>query len=102
VFHDVYISGQGFLNLERDGPFAVGGSCMPDDNVNTLAVFWACLDVTKGGVRYYGDGSRFVVSWLSMRGACVGGPFTFQAILYPSGEIRYQLSLPSLFENRIP
>src|SRR6185295_822551 len=36
------------------------------------------------------DGTKFVVSWIGVQHASGGGPFSFQILLYPTGEIRYQ------------
>ncbi|MEO6463535.1 MAG: FlgD immunoglobulin-like domain containing protein, partial [Candidatus Eisenbacteria bacterium] len=42
----------------------------------------------------HNDGTRFIVSWVGVMhytsGAPAGGPYTYQAILHPSGRITYQ------------
>jgi hypothetical protein len=53
------------------------------------------LNFTSGGqCDYYNDGSRFIVQWTAVPhytgDGSPPGPFTFQAILYPSGKIVYQ------------
>jgi len=64
---------------------------------NLLAPMWDDMDFgSTGHVYTYGDAGHFVVSWTNVNHYSAGGPYTFQAILYPSGEIRYQyLSLGS-------
>jgi subtilisin family serine protease len=58
---------------------------------NLLAAFWDDLDFgATQRVYTYGDASHFVVSWVGVPHYQAGGPYTFQVLLYPSGEIRYQ------------
>ena len=59
---------------------------------NVLAALWDDLDMRVAGRVYtYGDASHFVVSWVGVpHFDAPNGPYTFQVILYPSGEIRYQ------------
>ncbi|MBI5170833.1 MAG: S8 family serine peptidase [Candidatus Eisenbacteria bacterium] len=64
------------------------GSGVPE---NLVAPFWDDLDLsTTGSVLYQNDGSRFIVSWVAAPHFSSGGPYTFQAILYPSGKIVFQ------------
>ncbi len=58
---------------------------------NLLAPMWDDLDFgTTPRAYYYNDGTRFIVSYVNAPHYSSGGPYTFQVILYPSGEIRYQ------------
>ena len=58
---------------------------------NLVAPFWDDLDFgTTPRVYTYFDGTRFIVSWVGAPHYQTGGPYTFQAILYPTGEIVYQ------------
>ena len=59
---------------------------------NLLAVFWDDLlpGTSPARVFRYNDGTRFIVSWVGVPRFSSGGPYTFQAILYPSGRIVYQ------------
>jgi len=62
---------------------------------NLVAPFWDDLDFGAANRVYtYNDGTRFIVSWIGVPhydpGGSPGGPYTFQAILYPTGEIRFQ------------
>lgn len=64
------------------------GSGVPE---NLVAPFWDDLDLsTTGSVYYQNDGTRFIVSWVAAPHYTSGGPYTFQAILYPSGKIVLQ------------
>jgi len=58
-----------------------------------VAPLWDDLDFGAGEKRTYArfDGARYVVTWLDVpRFSDPGSKLTFQAILYPSGEIRFQ------------
>ena len=58
---------------------------------NLVAAFWDDLDFgATPRVYTYGDASHFVVSWVGAPHYQGGGPYTFQVILYASGEIRTQ------------
>jgi hypothetical protein len=64
---------------------------------NLLAVFWDDLyfDAFSYAFYYY-DGGRFVVQFENVHRIGGGGPYTFEVILYPSGNIVYQyLSMSS-------
>src|SRR6185436_6959764 len=56
-----------------------------------IAAFWDDLDFgSVGHVYAYNDGIRLIVSWINVPHWYAGGPYNFQALLYPSGEIRFQ------------
>jgi subtilisin family serine protease len=58
---------------------------------NLVAPMWDDMDFGSSNRVYtYNDGTRFIVSWVAVPHYESGGPYTFQAILYPTGEIRYQ------------
>ncbi|MFH1219248.1 MAG: S8 family serine peptidase [Candidatus Eisenbacteria bacterium] len=58
---------------------------------NLVAPFWDDLTfVTAGDAYYYNDGARLIVEWVAVPHYSSGGPYTFEAILYPNGEIVYQ------------
>jgi hypothetical protein len=59
---------------------------------NLLAAFWDDLNPGTATPRVYryGDGTRFIVSYVGVPRLTSGGPYTFQIILYPSGRIVYQ------------
>jgi len=82
------------LTQYNNQPLPASGTTNPE---NLVAPFWDDLIFTvSGDAYYYNDGSRFIVSWVNVPHYSVGGPYSFQAILYPSGEVRYQyLSITS-------
>jgi subtilisin family serine protease len=65
---------------------------------NMVAPMWDDMDFgTTPRVYTYGDASHFVVSWVGAPHYQTGGPYTFQVLLYATGEIRYQyLSIGSV------
>lgn len=79
-------------------PLPNAGSRVP---ANLVAPFWDDMDLRSAGAIYtHSDGSRFVVSWVGVPHYTSGGPYTFQAILYPSGRIVYQyLTMASVLES---
>ncbi len=94
----VNICTNGWLSFtETDSAYAnqalpSAGSRVPK---SLIAPFWDDMDLrTTGAVWTHNDGSRFIVSWVGVphwtSGAPAGGPYTYQAILYPSGKIVYQ------------
>jgi len=62
---------------------------------NLVAPMWDDMDFGAANRVYtYYDGARYIVSWVNVPhyvdSGPPTGPYTFQAILYPTGEIRYQ------------
>jgi subtilisin family serine protease len=57
---------------------------------NLLALFWDDLHLRTGNVKYFSDGSRFIVQYTNVDTYSTSGLFTFQVILYPNGRIVYQ------------
>lgn len=58
---------------------------------NLIAAFWDDLSFgIERKVRTWTDGTRFVATWDSVYGQTGGGPYTFQVVLFPSGEMRFQ------------
>src|SRR6185436_19751915 len=65
-----------------------GGATAPE---NLVAPFWDDLTFSStGDAYYYYDGTKFIVSWVAVPRLSSGGPYTFQALLYPSGTIEFQ------------
>jgi hypothetical protein len=100
TFTTVRIATNGFLSF-TDGSTAYENQGLPNSGApaNLVAPFWDDLDFgTTPRVYTHYDGARFIVSWVGAPHYETGGPYTFQAILYPNGEIRYQyltLGLPT-------
>jgi subtilisin family serine protease len=58
---------------------------------NLIAPFWD--DLNPGGTDrcyYYNDGTRLIIEWFDIPHYSAGGPYTFEAILYPGGDIEFQ------------
>jgi len=91
-FNSVRVCTNGFLSF-TDGSTAFDNQLLPNSGApaNLLAAFWDDLDFgTTPRVYTYFDGIRFIVSWVGAPHYQSGGPYTFQAILYPTGEIVVQ------------
>jgi subtilisin family serine protease/PKD repeat protein len=66
---------------------------LPNSNAPELLVapFWDDLNMSNSGSAYYqSDGEKLVVSWLNVPPWEDSGHYTFQAILYKTGEIVFQ------------
>lgn len=57
-----------------------------------LAPFWDAIDLSAGGAVYAGmsETEWFVVQWENVRRVDGDGPYTFQVLIHPDGQIRYQ------------
>jgi len=55
-----------------------------------VAPFWDDLVVGGGSIYYYNDGTRLIVQWEGVSHYDAGGPYSFQALIYPDGIIEYQ------------
>jgi hypothetical protein len=74
------------------------------DPNNALFALWDDLDVrTSGGIFYYYDApnNRFVVQYNNVPHYSVGGPYTFQILLYTSGKIVYQYKTINTPDNSL-
>ena len=92
TFNSVRICTNGFISF-TDAATAYDNQALPNAGApaNLVAPFWDDMDFgTTPRVYTHNDGARFIVSWVGAPHYESGGPYTFQAILYPSGEIRYQ------------
>ncbi len=67
---------------------------LPSTNApeNMLAAFWSDLAVnpTEGNVYWHSDGTRLVVQYEHVRHLSGEGPFSFEIVLTPDGNILYQ------------
>ena len=82
----------GFLSFtDTEKPYDNQGLPNSGGVANMIAPMWDDMDFgTASRVYTYNDGIRFIVSWVGVPHYQTGGPYTFQAILYPTGEIRFQ------------
>jgi len=91
-FTQAIVNTNGYLSFTNTGS-AYDNQGLPNSGApeNLVAPMWDDMDFgTANRVYTYNDGTRFIVSWVGVPHYQTGGPYTFQAILYPTGEIRYQ------------
>ena len=91
-FNSLRVCTNGFLSF-TDASTAYSNQGLPNTGApaNLVAPLWDDLNFGSAQLAYtYFDGTRFIVSWVGVPHYSTGGPYTFQAILYPTGEIRYQ------------
>ncbi|MDZ7266904.1 MAG: T9SS type A sorting domain-containing protein [candidate division KSB1 bacterium] len=55
-----------------------------------VAPFWDDLEVRSGAAYYHADGNKLIVQWQNVRRASGEGPYTFQLVLTPEGNILFQ------------
>ncbi|MCK9995017.1 MAG: S8 family serine peptidase [Candidatus Krumholzibacteria bacterium] len=90
-FAEFFVCSNGFVSLTDNSnaynnqPLPSGGA--PD---HLIAPFWDDLTVDAGTIYYYNDGSRLIVQWEGVSHYQSGGPYSFQALIYPDGTIEYQ------------
>ncbi len=91
-YSEFRVCSNGFLSFTSTST-AYSNQPLPNGGAPTalVAPFWDDLDVDTGGAVYYeNDGSRLIVQWNDVVHYGGGGPYTFQAILYPDGTVEYQ------------
>jgi subtilisin family serine protease len=91
-FTSVRVCTNGFLSFTSTAtPYDNQGLPNSGGTENMVAPMWDDMDFgTAQRVYTYYDGSRYIVTWQGVPHYQTGGPYTFQAILYPTGEIRFQ------------
>ena len=91
-FASLRVCSNGFLTF-TGSTFPYANSALPSAGAvpNMIAPFWDDQDMSAGGTAYtYYDGVRFIVEWSAVPHYSSGGPYTYETILYPTGEIRLQ------------
>jgi subtilisin family serine protease len=91
-FSSLRVCTNGFVSFTDAGtPYSNGALPTTAGVPNMVAPFWDDLDFgSTSRVYVHNDGSRYIVSWIGAPHYQTGGPYSFQILLYPSGEIRYQ------------
>ncbi|MBI5216969.1 MAG: choice-of-anchor D domain-containing protein [Ignavibacteriae bacterium] len=96
TYNSVKITTNGFISFDvvsTNHTFSnVAIPSTGEPNLNIFG-FWDDLDVrTSGGVYYYHDATnnRYIIEYYNAPHFSTGGPYTFQIILKPSGEILCQ------------
>jgi hypothetical protein len=98
------ISSNGYLTFGSDGTdYSNDPIPSPIDPNDFIATFWDDLNPPAGGAIYYyydAVNDRFIVEWQNVPHYSYGGPYTFEAILYPNGDIVFQyLNMVSRLEE---
>ncbi len=93
-FTTVNISSNGFLSFDFNSD-EYRHQMLPDARPpnGVIAALWRDLDPTLGGSGYYfedAENQRFIVQFTDISAYANRGNFTFQIILYHTGEIRFQ------------
>ncbi len=91
VFTQLRVCSNGFISFTSAANFFSNNPIPSVGSINDLvAPFWDDLDARPGAVYYHGNGQRFIVQWQNVVRAGSSDPFTFQLILFASGNIRFQ------------
>ncbi len=89
---EIYLVSNGFLTSSNTTDF--GNDPLPDNSKNNIiAPFWDDLNPSNGGTIYtYFDTTNnvFVVEWYQVPHFGSGGPYTFEVIFYPNGDLKFQ------------
>jgi subtilisin family serine protease len=97
TFTTVNVCTNGWLSF-TSGSRAFQNGDLPDTSSatprNLVAPFWDDLDLRPVGgdaaaFAWY-DGEKFIVEWRDAAHFAVGGPYTFEALLWPDGAIDFQ------------
>ena len=93
VLTQVYLVSNGYISGNRSADFS--NQALPDEaKENLIAPFWDDLDPSSGGTVYvYYDSSgtgALVVEWENVPHFESGGPYTFELLLFPDGNILFQ------------
>ncbi len=85
------VCSNGFLSFSSSATLSVNLPFPGAGPPNCIAPFWDDLDLSAhGSIFYQADTNRCVISWLDVPRKSTGGSYTFQAILYPTGDITFQ------------
>lgn len=95
TYDSVNICSNGFVSF-TSGAATLGNVALPNAATSTpenlIAAFWDDLDpdTVPNRIMYWGDATKFVISYLGVPRFSSGGPYTFQIILYPGGTVDVQ------------
>ncbi len=97
TFTTVNVCTNGWLSFRDTTPVFANGD-LPDTSSATprdlVAPWWDDLDLRPvggpaGAYAWY-DGTKFVIEWKDAAHFAVGGPYTFEVLLWPDGSIDFQ------------
>ena len=89
-YTQLYITGAGYLTFD-DYDWVNWGYPIPDESVpnNLISVLSKSQNYSGSAVYYKSFGTHFVIQWNHLLDY-EGGVYTFEAVLYPSGNIKFQ------------
>ena len=89
-FDEFQVCSNGFLSFTSNAT-TYGNQPLPTVGAppHLVAPFWDDLDVAAGTVYFHNDGARMIVQWEGVAHYGSGGPYSFQAVLYPDGTIEF-------------
>jgi len=90
-FNQFYVCSNGFISLSSNS-VDYNNQPLPSAGApgNLIAPFWDDLVADGAAVYFHNDGNRLIVQWEGVSHYDSGGPYTFQALIYPDGTIEYQ------------
>ena len=101
VFTKFRVCSNGFISFTSTANFFSNNPIPSIGSVaDLIAPFWDDLDARPGAVYYHGNAQRLIVQWQNVVRAGSSERFTFQLMLFPSGNIRFQylqVSAPNNF-----
>lgn len=90
VYTSFRFCSNGFISFSSTSS-AFSNNPVPSLGVPDLvAPFWDDLEVRPGAAYYRADGNKLIVQWHNVRRASGEGPYTFQLVLTPEGNILFQ------------
>jgi hypothetical protein len=91
-YTSVNISSNGFLTFNEAGADYYYNEQIPSEYVpnDFIAAFWDDLYPGGTGIFYKGTASSFIVMYKDVPHLSGMGTYTFEIILYPNGEVKYQ------------
>jgi hypothetical protein len=91
VFTQFRVCSNGFISFTSAANFFSNNPIPSIGSVaDLIAPFWDDLDARPGAVYYHSTGQRLIVQWQNVVRAGSNEVFTFQLILFASGNIRFQ------------
>jgi len=89
VLNQIYVVSNGFLSTTATTDYS--NDSLPDTTkYNIIAPFWDDLDPSSGGTVYYlATPDYAVIEWYQIPHYSSGGPYTFEVVLYPNGNIMF-------------
>ncbi len=90
VFTKFQFCTNGFISFTSSAVLFTNAPLPSGSVANLVAPFWDDLDLTGGAAYYLASPRQLIVQWTNARSISGGGPFTFQMILQPNGNIVFR------------